>query len=91
MALYLLYNHLNLKVMNKKLIGLVVGVAVLGTAVFYYQDGRSMNVVHEEQEASIEEAASETFDENNDLFSDDADFGDVEAATVAIDTTKAEK
>ncbi len=77
--------------MNKKVMGLIVGVAVLAAAIFYYQDSRSMDKVHEEQEASIEEAASETFDENNDLFSDDADFGDVEAATVAIDTTKAEK
>ena len=71
--------------------GVIVGVAVLGAAVFYYQDDRSMDEVHEEQEASIEEATSETFDKNNDLFSDDVDFGDVEAAPVALDTTKAEK
>jgi hypothetical protein len=50
-----------------------------------------MDKVHEEQEASIEEAASETFDEDNDLFDDDVDFGDVEAAPVALDTTKTEK
>lgn len=77
--------------MNKKVVGLIVGVAVIGAAVFYYQDSRSMDAVHEEQEASIEEAASETFDEGNDLFSDDVDFGDIEAAPVALDTTKAEK
>ena len=77
--------------MKKKLIIGIVGLAVIGAAVFYYQDSRSMDAVHEEQEESIEEAATETFDEDNDLFSDDIDFGDIEAAPVALDTNKAEK
>lgn len=50
-----------------------------------------MEEVDEAQQADIEEAASETLNEENDLFNDDVDFGDVEEAHLALDTTKAEK
>ena len=75
--------------MKKGIILLGLGLAIVA-AVFYFKDSSNMDEVHEEQEASIEETTSETLSEENDLFSDDADFGDVEAAPVALDTTKAE-
>ena len=78
--------------MNKKkgIILLIVGLGIVA-AVFYFKDNTNTSDIHEEQEASIEETTSETLSDDNDLFSDDVDFGDVEDAPVALDTTKAEK
>lgn len=76
---------------NKKgIILLILGLGIV-TAVFYFKDDTNTDEIHEEQEASIEETTSETLNDDNDLFGDDADFGDVEAAPVALDTTKTEK
>ena len=77
--------------MNKKKgILLVLGLGVI-VAVFYLKDSANTDDIHDEQEASIEETTSETLSDDNDLFGDDVDFGDVEAAPIALDTSKAEK
>lgn len=75
--------------MKKKIILLVVVLGIVA-AVFFLRDTTSTDEIHKEQEASIEEA-TKVLDDDNDLFSDDADFGNVEAAPVALDTTKTEK
>lgn len=77
--------------MNKKIIGLIIAAIILGGAVWYFQDTRNMKDVAKEQEESIEQQAEETFSDDNDLFGDDVDFGDVEDAPLALDTTKAMK
>jgi hypothetical protein len=75
---------------KKGIILLVVGLGIVA-AVFFLRDTRNTEEVHKEQEASIEEATEETLSDENDLFGDDADFGDIEMAPTALDTTKAEK
>jgi len=79
-----------LKIMKKKIIFgvLLIGIAV---AVFYFRDTRDMKEVAAEQEQSIDDVTEKTLNEGNDLFNDDVDFGDVEEAPLALDTTKAEK
>jgi hypothetical protein len=75
---------------KKGIILLVIGLGI-AVAVFFFRDSTNTEDIHNKQEASIEETTRETLSDDNDLFSDDADFGDVEAAPVALDTTKAEK
>ena len=75
---------------KKGIILLVVGLGIVAT-VFYFKDNTNTDDIHKEQEASIEEVTSETLNDDNDLFGDDVDFGDVEDAHLALDTTKTEK
>lgn len=80
--------------MNKKKKGIaIMGVAlvIMAITIFTFRDGRDMVEVEKAQEADIEQTAIETFKDDNDLFSDDVDFGDVEVAPLALDTTKTEK
>lgn len=80
--------------MNKKNKGMLimkVALVVMAITIYTFKDNRDMVEVEKYQEADIEESASETFNVDNDLFSDDVDFGNVEVAPLALDTTKAEK
>ena len=80
--------------MDKKKKGvliMVIALVVMAITVYTFRDGRDMAEVEKAQEADIEQAASETLNEDNDLFSDDVDFGDIEVAPLALDTTKSEK
>jgi len=80
--------------MNKSKKGMLImalSVIVIMVVVYMFKDDRNMAEVEKEQEADIEQVASETLNEDNDLFSDDVDFGDVEVAPLALDTTKSEK
>lgn len=80
--------------MNKKrkgMLAIVLLVVAIAVTVFIFKDSRDMAEVEKAQDADIEKTASETLNEDNDLFSDDVDFGDVEIAPLALDTTKAEK
>jgi len=70
---------------------MALSVIVIMVVVYMFKDDRNMAEVEKEQEADIEQVASETLNEDNDLFSDDVDFGDVEVAPLALDTTKSEK
>ena len=76
---------------NKKILIVIAVVSVVMIALFFLKDRTDTTQVQAEQDASIEEKATEVLNENNDLFSDDVDFGDVEIAPLALDTTKAEK
>jgi hypothetical protein len=75
---------------KKGIILLIIGLGVLA-AVFFLRDTTDTAEVKKEQEASIEEATEEVLNEDNDLFGDEVDFGDIEEAPLALDTTKAEK
>ena len=80
--------------MNKKrkgMLAIVLLVVAIAVTVFIFKDSRDMAEVEKAQDADIEKTASETLNEDNDLFSDDVDFGDVEIVPLALDTTKAEK
>jgi hypothetical protein len=80
--------------MNKKKKGILIMVGaliIMAITVYTFKDGRDMAEVEKAQEADIEQTALETLNEDNDLFSDDVDFGDVEVAPLALDTTKTEK
>ena len=66
-------------------------IVLIGIAIFYFRDTRDMKEVAAEQEQSIDDVTEQTLNDDNDLFNDDADFGDVEEAPLALDTTKAEK
>lgn len=76
--------------MKKKIIFGIL-IVLIGAAIFYFRDNRDMEEVAEEQEQSIDVVTDKTLTDDNDLFNDDADFGDVEEAPLALDTTKAEK
>lgn len=70
---------------------MVGALIIMAITVYTFKDGRDMAEVEKAQEADIEQTALETLNEDNDLFSDDVDFGDVEVAPLALDTTKTEK
>jgi len=80
--------------MDKKKKGMLliaISMVVLAVAVFMMRDTTDMAEVEKAQDANIEAVTSEVLTDDNDLFSDDVDFGDVEIAPLALDTTKAEK
>ena len=68
-----------------------IALVIMVVTIYMLRDGRDMVEVEKAQEADIEQIASETLNDENDLFGDDVDFGDVEIAPLALDTTKAEK
>jgi|GEM_PF-2433265 len=76
---------------KKGMLMMALSAVVIMVVVYMFKDDRDMTEVEKAQEADIEQVASETLSEDNDLFSDDVDFGDIEVAPLALDTTKSEK
>ncbi len=80
--------------MNKKKKGMILIIAslvIMSLTIFVMRDDRDMAEIEKAQEVDIEQTAAETLNEDNDLFNDDVDFGDIEIAPLALDTTKTEK
>ena len=80
--------------MNKKkkgMILIIVSLVIMAVTIFMMRDDRNMEEVEKAQDADIEQTATEILNDANDLFNDDIDFGDVEVAPLALDTTKSEK
>lgn len=83
-----------IEIMDKKKKGMlliVTSLVIITITIFSLRDSSDMAEVEKAQDADIEKTAAETLNEENDLFGDDVDFGEVEEAQLALDTTKAEK
>jgi len=92
--LYICLDLINKGIMNKKKKGMILIIAslvIMSLTIFVMRDDRDMAEIEKAQEVDIEQTAAETLNEDNDLFNDDVDFGDIEIAPLALDTTKTEK
>ena len=76
---------------KKGMLLIVTSLVIITITIFSLRDSSDMAEVEKAQDADIEKTAAETLNEENDLFGDDVDFGEVEEAQLALDTTKAEK